>query len=163
MKGTVLERLDDGDFISPQTPALHRDGKHIFVPDYLRGIGALEISTKQVRWLSMEKGFALNGIDGLYFDRGTLIAVQNGTSPERVVAFDLDPALTRITSETIIERSTDTLGDPTHGVIVGDDFYYIANSGWDVIDDHGNMRAGAKPTEARLMRAAVRHKVRGPT
>ena len=163
MKGTVLERLDDGDFISPQTPALHRDGKHIFVPDYLRGIGALEISTKQVRWLSMEKGFALNGIDGLYFDRGTLIAVQNGTSPERVVAFDLDPSLTRITSETIIERSTDTLGDPTHGVIIDDDFYYIANSGWDVIDDHGNMRPGAKPTEARLMRARVRHKVRGPT
>ena len=162
VKGTVLERLDDGDFISPQTPALHRDGKHIFVPDYLRGIGGLEISTKQVRWLSMEKGFALNGIDGLYFDRGTLIAVQNGTSPERVVAFDLDPSLTRITSETIIERSTDTLGDPTHGVIVGDDFYYIANSGWDVIDDHGNMRPGAKPTEPRLMRAGVPHKVRGP-
>ena len=61
----------------------YTDGKQIFVPDYLRGIGLLEISTKQVRWLSMEKGFALNGIDGLYFDRGTLIAVQNGTSPER--------------------------------------------------------------------------------
>ena len=33
-----LERLDGGDFISPQTPAMHPDGKHIFVPDYLRGI-----------------------------------------------------------------------------------------------------------------------------
>ena len=162
-KATVLERLDNGDFISPQTPTMYTDGKHIFVPDYLRGIGVLEISTKQVRWLSMEKRFALNGIDGLYFDHGTLIAVQNGTSPERVVTFDLDPSLTRITSETIIERSTDTLGDPTHGVIIDDYFYYIANSGWDVIDDHGNMRPGAKPSEPRVMRARVRHKVRGPT
>ena len=162
-KATVLERLDNGDFISPQTAAMSTDGKHIFVPDYLRGIGALEISTKQVRWLSMEKGFALNGIDGLYFDRGTLIAVQNGTSPERVVTFDLDPSLTRITSETIIERSTDTLGDPTHGVIIDDDFYYIANSGWDVIDDHGNMRPGTKPSEPRVMRARVRHKVGVPS
>ena len=127
-KATVLEHLDNGEFISPQTPAMYTDGKHIFVPDYLRGIGVLEISTKQVRWLSMGEGFALNGIDGLYFDHGTLIAVQNGTSPERVVAFDLDPSLTRITSETIIERSTNTLGDPTHGVIIDDDFYYIANS-----------------------------------
>ena len=89
------------------------------------------------------------------FDHGTLIAVQNGTSPGRVVAFDLDPSLTRVTSETIIDRSTKTLGDPTHGVIIDDDFYYIANSGWDVIDDHGNMRPGAKPSEPRVMGAQV--------
>jgi sugar lactone lactonase YvrE len=150
-----LERLDDGDFISPQTPAMHPDGKHIFVPDYLRGIGVLEIATGQVRWLSAGGRFALNGIDGLYFDRGRLIAVQNGTSPERVVAFTLDASLTRIESEAIIERSTGTLGDPTHGVVIDNDFYYIANSGWDAVDDRGNMKAGAKPSVPRIMRAPL--------
>jgi hypothetical protein len=153
--GAMMQRLDDGDFISPQTPAMHPDGKRIFVPDYVRGIGVLEIATKQVRWLSMGGRFALNGIDGLYFDRGRLIAVQNGTSPERVVAFTLDPSYTRIESETIIERSTDTLGDPTHGVVVDKDFYYIANSGWDAIDDHGNMKPGAKSSAPRIMRAQL--------
>lgn len=152
-KGATLERLDDGDFISPQTPAMHPDGRRMFVPDYVRGIGVLEIATKQVRWLSMAGRFALSGIDGLYFDQGRLIAVQNGTSPERVVAFTLDPSFTRIESETIMERSTGTLGDPTHGVVIGNDFYYIANSGWDTIDDHGNMKPGAKPSVPRLMRA----------
>jgi sugar lactone lactonase YvrE len=152
-KGTLMERLDGGDFISPQTPAMHPDGKHIFVSDYLRGIGVLEIATKQVRWLSTGGRFALNGIDGLYFDHGRLIAVQNGASPERVVVFTLDAALTRIESETIIERSTETLGDPTHGVIIGNDFYYIANSGWDVIDEHGNMKPGTNASAPRMMRA----------
>jgi sugar lactone lactonase YvrE len=152
-KGTALERLDNGDFISPQTPAMHPDGKHIFVPDYARGIGVLEIATKQVRWLSMEERFALNGIDGLYFDRGTLIAVQNGTAPERVVAFALDATLMKVMSETVIERATDTLGDPTHGVVVGNDFFYIANSGWDVTDDHGNLKPGAKASVPRIMRS----------
>jgi sugar lactone lactonase YvrE len=152
-KGTLLQRLDDGDFISPQTPAMHPDGKHVFVPDYERGIGVLEIATKQVRWLSMQGRFALNGIDGLYFDRGRLIAVQNGTSPKRVAVFTLDATLTRIESETIIERSTGTLGDPTHGVVIDNKFYYIANSGWDSIDDHGNMKPGAKPSGPRIMRA----------
>jgi hypothetical protein len=33
----TMQRLDDGDFISPQTPAMHPDGKRIFVPDYVRG------------------------------------------------------------------------------------------------------------------------------
>jgi len=153
--GATMQRLDDGDFISPQTPAMHPDGKHIFVPDYARGIGVLEVATKQVRWLSMGGRFALNGIDGLYFDRGRLIAVQNGTSPERVVAFTLDPSFTSIESETIIERSTGTLGDPTHGVVIGNDFYYIANSGWDAVDDHGNMKPGAKPSVPRIMRAQL--------
>jgi sugar lactone lactonase YvrE len=151
--GTALERLDGGDFISPQTPAMHPDGKHVFVPDYVRGIGVLDIATKQVRWLSMQRRFALSGIDGLYFDRGRLIAVQNGTSPERVVAFTLDTTLTNIESETIIERSTGTLGAPTHGVVIDKEFFYIANSGWDSIDDHGNLKPGAKPSAPRLMRA----------
>jgi hypothetical protein len=156
-KGAQLERLDNGDFISPQTPAMHPDGKHIFVPDYVRGIGLLEIATKHVQWLSMEGKFALNGIDGLYFAHGRLIAVQNGTSPERVVAFTLDVTLTKIESETILERSTETLGDPTHGVVIGDDFYYIANSGWDAIDDHGNMKPGAKPSAPRIMRVQIKN------
>jgi hypothetical protein len=153
--GATMQRLDNGDFISPQTPAMHPDGKRIFVPDYVRGIGVLEVATKQVRWLLMGGRFALNGIDGLYFDRGRLIAVQNGTSPERVVAFTLDPSFTRIESETIIERSTDTLGDPTHGVVVDNDFYYIANSGWDVVDDQGNLKPGARRSAPRMMRAQL--------
>jgi hypothetical protein len=151
-KGTVMERLDGGEFISPQTPAMHPDGQHIFIPDYARGIGVLDIATKQVRWLSMAGRFALNGIDGLYFHRRYLIAVQNGTSPPRVVVFTLDATLTRIESETIVERSTDTLGDPTHGVLIHNDFYYIANSGWDSIDDHGNVKPGREASVPRVMR-----------
>jgi len=154
-KGSVLQRLDAGDFISPQTPTMHPDANHIFVPDYERGIAVLDLLTRQVRWLATAGRFALNGIDGLYFDRGKLIAVQNGTSPERVIAFTLNPALSEITSETILERSTDTLGDPTHGVFVGNDFYYIADSGWNAIDEHGTMKPGAKPSVPRLMRVKI--------
>jgi hypothetical protein len=101
----------------------------------------------------MQGRFALNGIDGLYFSHGRLIAVQNGTTPERVIVFKLDAMLTRIESEMIIERSTGTLGDPTHGVVINNSFYYIANSGWDSIDDHGNVKPGTKPSASRIMRA----------
>jgi len=154
--GDQLERLDAGDFVSPQTPAMHPDGKHVFVPDYVRCIGLLDIASKQVRWLSTQGRFAMDGIDGLYFDHGKLIAVQNGSSPERVVMFTLDDTLSRITGETIIEKATDTLGDPTHGVVVGNDFYYIANSGWDVIDEHGSLKAGAKQSEPRIMKFEIK-------
>jgi hypothetical protein len=161
-KTSALQRLDAGEFISPQTPTVLLDANHIFVPDYERGIAVLDLSTKHVSWLASAGRFALNGIDGLYFDREKLIAVQNGTSPERVIAFALNQALSEITAETILERSTDTLGDPTHGVVVGNDFYYIADSGWNTIDEHGNMKPGAKPAVPRLMQVRI-HGSAGPT
>jgi hypothetical protein len=150
----ALQRLDRGDFISPQTPAAHPDGKHIFVPDYLRGVALLELATGRVQWLPMAGRHALSGIDGLYFTRGHLLAVQNGTSPARVTALRLSHSLTRIDAERLIERATPGL-DPTHGVVVGETFYYLANSGWDAIDAKGGIKPGAMLSAARLMRVPL--------
>ncbi len=154
VQGNTLQRLDRGDFISPQTPAMHPDGQHLFVPDYTRGIGLLDLASKDVTWLAQggPKPYALGAVDGLYFDHGWLILVQNGASPERVLRLQLDSTSGRIVSEQIIERATPTLGDPTHGVVVGDYFYYIANSGWNQLDDHGALLRGASLTPPRIMR-----------
>jgi len=160
-KGSIY-RLRDGnltlvngtDFISPQTPAMLPDGKHAFVPDYLRGIGILDLEAGSVKWLGSE-GVALNGVDGLYFNRRSLFLTQNGTSPERVIRVQLDDSLTRAVSAEVIERDTPTLGDPTHGVLIGKDFYYIANSGWSELDEHGEVKAGSKLTPVHIMRIRI--------
>ncbi len=149
-----FERIDAGDFISPQTPAVLPDGRRILVPDYLRGIGILDLKSKHVVWLPME-GHALSGIDGLYLYGTALLATQNGTSPERVVRFGLDTSLAQVESESIIERASRTLGDPTHGVVVDGSFYYIANSGWDKLDEHGQIQAGKSLSPAIVMRAEI--------
>jgi hypothetical protein len=151
----AVERIDAGQFISPQTPAALPDGKHILVPDYVRGIGVLDLDTKQVAWIPTEGKHALSGIDGLYAVGNLLLATQNGTSPERVVRFTLNESKTGVISEEILERATPTLGDPTHGVVVGNDFYYIANSGWDALDDHGNLLKGKELPTARVMRTKI--------
>lgn len=154
VNGGQLERIDHGDFISPQTAAMLPDGKHAFVPDYARGLGILDLASGNVSWLGGKS--ALSTIDGLYFDRGALLATQNGTSPERVIRFQLNSSLDGIDSEEIIERATATLGDPTHGVVVGDYFYYIANSGWSELEDNGELKSGGKLTPARIMRFRLR-------
>ena len=130
----------------------------MLVPDYLRGVGVLDLDTGAVRWIA-ENGpgrTALNGVDGLYVRGKSLFLVQNGTSPERVLRLGLDPTLRQVVSTEIIERATPTLGDPTHGVFVGNHFYYIANSGWSELDDHGDLKPGSKLTPARIMRFQVR-------
>jgi hypothetical protein len=150
-----VERLDAGDFISPQTPAVLADGRHILVPDYVRGLGVLDLATKRVAWIPMEGLHALSGIDGLYLNGPELIVTQNGTSPPRVIRFNLDRSRTRVVNESIIEHSTPTLRVPTHGVLIGDRFYYIANSGWDSLDEHGTAKPSPALTETIIMRAEL--------
>jgi hypothetical protein len=162
-----LVLINEKDFISPQTPVALPGGNLVAVPDYLRGIGILDLKDGQVRWVTHVAGhgdaaqhgaakFALNGVDGVYFADGALLLTQNGTSPERVVRMKLDRSLTKVVSEEIIERATATLGDPTHGVLVGDWFYYIANSGWDALDEHGDVKAGEKLSPGLVMRFRLR-------
>jgi hypothetical protein len=150
-----VQRIDAGDFVSPQTPAALPDGTHLVVPDYVRGLALLDLNTKRVDWIPMEGKHALSGIDGLYAVGDTLIATQNGVWPERVVRFAMAVPVTRVLSESIIERATPTLGDPTHGVVIGEYFYYIANSGWDSLDEHGVVKQGKTLTPPIIMRAKL--------
>jgi hypothetical protein len=154
-----LVLVDGKDFISPQTPVVLPGGNLVAIPDYARGIGMLDLKSGQVQWVNHEAEgdqggakVALNGVDGLYYADGALILTQNGTSPERVVRMKLDGSKTRVVSEEVIERATATLGDPTHGVVVGDWFYYIANSGWDALDEHGDVKAGKRLSPGIVMR-----------
>jgi hypothetical protein len=143
-----------GTFRSPQTPALAPGGRRLFVPDYSRGIGILDLKTKSVTLLEHPPELSLAGIDGLYLAGASLIAIQNGTTPPRVIRISLDAGLTRALSWQTVEANWPGLGQPTHGVVVGRDFHFIANSGWDQVGDDGKLKPGAEfsPAEIRVMR-----------
>ena len=53
-------------------------------------------------------------------------------------------------TQQILEANTPELGEPTHGVIVGDKFYFIANSGWDSYEENGAKKAGAAPVKSSV-------------
>jgi hypothetical protein len=148
--GQKLERLvPAGTFVSPQTPTLSVDQKLLYVPDYVAGIAAVRLSDGSVEWLTSKSPTALDGIDGLYAIGNQLIAIQNGTAPERIVSFNLSTPTT-VDGWDVLEANWPDLGDPTHGVVVGNEVYFIANSGWDRVDRTGTMTAG-KPAEIRKL------------
>ena len=163
--GTVYTIRPDGDrleilvppgtFVSPQNPAATPDGRRLLVADYVRGIGVVELKTRQVTWLAHPRDVAVNGIDGMYLHGASLIAVQNGTEPNRVVRFELDPALTHILRWEALESNSPGLGAPTHGTVVGRDFFFLANSGWDQLGDDGAVKAGARLTPPQVRRLAL--------
>lgn len=148
------QRLDHGDFISPQTMALSEDKKSLIVPDYVRGLAIMDIGSGKPTWIHSDPAqpCALNGIDGVYKNGQRLLMTQNGVEPERVVELQLDKAGRGVTGYTMIEKASPGLGEPTHGVWVGNDFYFIANSGWNVLDRHGKLIPGSRMTPPALMR-----------
>lgn len=138
----VLEPLVPGGvFVSPQTPALSADEKILYVPDYIGAIAAVRLSDRHVDWLTSIVPAAFDGIDGMYLVNGKLIAVQNGTTPERITAFHLASPVS-VDRFDVLEANWKGLGDPTHGVIVGNEFYFIANSGWNRVGDDGKLEPG---------------------
>jgi len=146
------QRLDSpGEFPSPQTPALSTDEKTLYVPDYLRGIAAIDLTTHAVTWLQPAPGIALNGIDGLYLRRGWFLAAQNGSRPPRLILFSQD-----LRRQQVLESNSPELGEPTHGVIIGNEFHFIANTGWDAYDAQGAKKPGTPPTHSTVRKLTIR-------
>lgn len=146
-----------GIFVSPQTPAATPDGKCLFVPDYVRGVAKVLLATGSVSWLAHAPEIALNGIDGLYLVGETsLVAIQNGTTPPRIVRLTLGADGSRVERVEVLEQGTPGLGEPTHGVVVGEAFYFLANAGWNRFADDGSLAPDAPPDAPELMQLRLR-------
>jgi hypothetical protein len=113
------------------------DGRVLFVADYSVGVYVIDRQTKNVRLLEPPRNAALIGIDGLYYYRGSLLAVQNGLRPNRILRIFLNKNFDRIERLTVLEANEPSMSEPTLGVVVDDVFYFNANSQWGLVDDKG--------------------------
>lgn len=135
-----LAALVEGDpFRSPQGLDLTSDGKQLIVADYSRGIFVLELKTKKLAALMPLPSTTMLGIDGLYFYKGSLLAVQNGVNPHRVLRIYLNSNYDRVERLEIIEQANPVFDEPTLGVVIGANFYFVANSQWGVINEKGEL------------------------
>ena len=129
-------------FRSLQGIAIDPAGR-IFVADYSHGLLRVDPVTGDVRRLGDAPHSTALGCDGIAWHDGAIIAIQNGVSPTRVMRFTLNAAADSVVAATVIDRNTTIADEPTLGVVVGDEFYYIANSHWEKYSETGEVRPGA--------------------
>ncbi len=141
----------DPRFVNLQGLALDRKKRRLYVADYLTGLFVIDLKTKSVAPLANPSDAHLGGIDGLYLHQGDLIGVQNGTTPQRIVRIDLDGKGTTARKLTVLQQSLPEWNEPTHGIVDGDMFVYIATSNWPAYGDDGAIRDGAALQPLRLM------------
>lgn len=144
--------VEDPRFGSPQGLAFSSDEQHLFMADYGTGLFDIDVKTKKVSHLAPLAGATMLGFDGLYFFKGSLIGVQNGVNPQRVVRVLLSKDLKRIEQLEVIEANNPVFLEPTLGVIVKDMFYFIANSQWPLVDENGKLAAEDKLQEPVVLK-----------
>ena len=148
--------LEDPAFVNLQGLDFTVDGKHLFVADYAKGIFRIDLQTKKVVTLDLAPDITLLGIDGLYSYKGTLLAVQNGINPPRLVRLFLNPELDRVERLTTLAANDPLFDEPTLGVLVKDNFYLIANSQWGAIDEKGRLAAVEKLKDPIVLKIKLR-------
>ncbi len=157
--GAALERVlapapgvrDDANGI-----AITPDGRRLYVA-FTQGIAALDLDAAgargRARFLALPRDVTTSGVDGLYWHRGALVAVQGLATDERVVRFHLDPSGTRVTRAELLERGAPPFRRPTTGVLAGDTLYYLPNAQYERLGGDGRVRAdpAAAPSVVRRL------------
>lgn len=139
-----------GRFKSPQGVALSRDQRSLYVADYGTGLWIVRLSDGRVTPVAVARPMMLDGIDGLLrLPRdNALIAVQNGTSPRRVIKLYLSPDGGRITQLEIREIVPAAAGDPSLVTIRDGQLWLVGDGQWERYGPGGVLKDGkpSRPT-----------------
>ncbi len=121
-----LEQLP-GRFEFANGITVSQDGGLLYVSTFPDGITMVDLKTRAATPIVHPADLCLSTIDGLYFYRDALIAIQNGFMSPRVVRFTLTETLRKIERFDILERRNPLFDGVTTGVIAGGEFFYMAN------------------------------------
>lgn len=117
-----------------------------------QGIVSIDLQTKAIKSITHAHYFII-GADGLYRYKNKLIAVQNVTFPEGIVEMTLSDDNQTITDIRHLAVAIPEFDTPTTGVIVGDEFYFIANSQlFQLIGNKGKIKNPEKLKETTILK-----------
>jgi hypothetical protein len=141
-----------GPFTSLQGLAEAYDGSSLYVSDYTRGLYTVDLRTGESRALPVPANISLLGIDGLYLiGQRTLVGIQNGTNPNRVIRIQLTAGALSVSDVQTLAANADGMADLTLATKVGKFLYFNANGQWEQFDDEGHLKAGAKLERLRVL------------
>lgn len=137
--------------------ALDADGKNLYFADYSLGVFGIDLAGGKGFDLAYDpKTLVLGGVDGLYWYDHTLVAIENGMTPHRVMRLSLSQDGHRIIHAMPLDAGNPEFKLPTYGAIDGDGLYFIANSQKNLYDAYGTLKSGAKPEAVKVFRSNLR-------
>jgi len=100
-------------------------GRQMFVADYEQGLLRVDLASNQVYNFGQASKLNLGGIDALEWHKDSLIALQNGNEPARVMRLALDATGTRIAHAQPMLAAQDIFASPSVIATIGADLYML--------------------------------------
>lgn len=103
------------------------DGRVLYFADAERGVFGYDLAAGKPFDVAVPKTLALAGIEGLVWWQDSLIAVQSGMQPARVMRLLLAPGGRSFTGAKPLAAGRPEFGTPTLATLAGDRLLFIAN------------------------------------
>ena len=115
-------------FEASQGLAFSDDEHTLYVADFVDGMWALDMVSKNRHHLEPPLGSWLFGLDGIARVPDGFVCVQLQVQPNRVLHLKLDNKREKIASVDVLEMNHPSYNEPIQGTLDGDSFLYVANS-----------------------------------
>ena len=135
----ISQIIKPGKFVSLQGLDLDNNNDNLYLVDYALGVYRFNFKSGKLIYIEPSEYFVPQGIDGLYFYKNSLIATQNGVSPQRVIRIYLNDGQDKVASWKTLEANNPLFDEITLGVLDNDNFYFIANSQWNSFNKDGSI------------------------
>lgn len=133
----IEQIIKPGKFVSLQGLDLDEDNNNLYLADYALGLYRYNFKSSELIHIEPSENFVPQGIDGLYYYKNSLIAIQNGINPQRVIKIYLNDKKNRVINWKTLEANNPLFDEVTLGVINNNDFYFIANGQWNSFNKDG--------------------------
>ncbi|WP_262693520.1 NHL repeat-containing protein [Kordiimonas aquimaris] len=152
IEGDTLQAIPTtAQFMNPQGIIALNDTE-ILMADYGRGLWKVNANTGAATLYGVPDNATLIGIDGLFSHEGKIIAIQNGTSPQRMIEIQLNNDSDTVSSVTTLAQSLPVFDEPTLGMSTLNGIMFVASSQWPKFDKGGVLREGATLADTIILR-----------
>lgn len=141
-QGQFETLLPEGYLDSPQSLTENEAGDKLIIADFVSGLYMIDLNAGKLTHLKAPSDGSLMGLSHLSRHGNDLIAIQTGFRPTRILRLTLSDDWRTVNKAEVLVQADTALSQPTQGMVVGDNYVFIARSQWDHYDDQGVPRAG---------------------
>jgi DNA-binding beta-propeller fold protein YncE len=155
--GALKLMVENPKLTSVRGLAVSGDGKTLYFADYSMGLLGVDLSAGKAFDIDYSpETLVLGGIDGVYWYDGTLVVIENGMSPRRIMRLTLDKDGRKIVKAMPLDVANTAFGLPTYGAVDGDSLYFVANSQKNDYDAYGVVKDDSKLESTRIFKSNLR-------
>lgn len=135
---TLKPIMQHPDLTSVRGMAVSDDNKSLYFADYTRGVFGIDLGTGKPFDVTYDtSALVLPGIESMYWYQNTLVVIEPGMSPMRVMRLHLSADGRHIERMMPLDAGNPSFPLPTNGTVVGDELYFLADSHKNFYDQYG--------------------------